>query len=200
MLSAKDIREIKFSRSMGGYKTAEVDEFLDRCADTVEELATQNEENTKKMQVLAETVMDYRNQEDSIRSALISAQRMSETVISDARNQANDIVEAARSEAATIHETAQAEIVAEREELNRIKREVAEFKAKLLSIYREHLTLINILDDNDVADEAPVETEAEEETEVVEIVAPKEEAVTVVEQPVPYDMPDFSSLELVDEE
>lgn len=200
MLSAKDIREIKFSRSMGGYKTAEVDEFLDRCADTVEELATQNEENTKKMQVLAETIMDYRNQEDSIRSALISAQRMSETVITDARSQANDIIEAARSEADSIHEKAQAEITAEREELNRIKREVAEFKAKLLSIYREHLTLINVLDDNDAAEEAPVEPEAEEETEIVEIAAPKEEAVPVVEQPVPYDMPDFSSLELVDEE
>ena len=44
------------------------------------------------MQVLAETIMDYRNQEDSIRSALISAQRMSESVISDARKQADDIL------------------------------------------------------------------------------------------------------------
>ena len=38
MLTAKEIREVKFTRSMGGYKTIEVDEFLDRCADVVEEL------------------------------------------------------------------------------------------------------------------------------------------------------------------
>ena len=97
MISAKDIREIKFTRSLGGYKTTEVDDFLDRCADAVEELTRINDENERKLQVLAETVMDYRNQEDSIRSALISAQRMSESVISEARKQAEDIREAARN-------------------------------------------------------------------------------------------------------
>ena len=119
MLTAKDIREIKFSRSMGGYKTAEVDDFLDRCADAFDELIRINSENERKMQVLAETVMDYRNQEDSIRSALISAQRMSESVISEARKQADDIREAARAEADSMHEKAVADTAAELEELRR---------------------------------------------------------------------------------
>ena len=68
----------EFHVAARGYNQHEVDEFLDRCADAVEELNKINNENERKMQVLAETVMDYRNQEDSIRSALISAQRMSE--------------------------------------------------------------------------------------------------------------------------
>lgn len=195
MLTAKEIREVKFNRSMGGYKTTEVDEFLDRCADVVEELTSINDENGRKMQVLAETIVDYRNQEDSIRSALISAQRMSESVISDARKQADDILEAARAEAAKMHDQALADTAIEQEELRRVKQEVADFKAKLLSIYREHLTLIGVLEDDTRAEsvDAPVE---EKVAEAAMDVVP--DASLVEEDLVAPDIPDFSALELKD--
>lgn len=192
MISAKDIREIKFTRSMGGYKTAEVDEFLDRCADAVEELTKINDENERKMQVLAETVVDYRNQEDSIRSALISAQRMSESVISEARKQAEDIIAAAEAEAASLHEKALAETAAELEELRRIKREVADFKAKLLSTYREHLTLIGILEGDSVDAEKASETVVDSKNDT-----PPADAAPVANN-LPHNLPDFSALELDD--
>ena len=198
MITAKEIREVKFNRSLGGYKTNEVDAFLDRCADAVEELTKLLNENERKMQVLAETVMDYRNQEDSIRSALISAQRMSESVISEARKQAEDIRDAARADAEAMHEKAVADTAAEQEELRRIRQEVADFKAKLLSTYREHLTLIGILDGN----AAEQETVAEETPAVSEPVETEVVAEPVANVPAPrvitHDMPDFSALELID--
>ena len=192
MISAKDIREIKFTRSLGGYKTTEVDDFLDRCADAVEELTRINDENERKLQVLAETVMDYRNQEDSIRSALISAQRMSESVISEARKQAEDIREAARNEADTMRDQAVADTAAELEELRRIRQEVADFKARLLATYREHLTLIGILEggaSEEHTDEAPAEDETADEAPVAAPAHAK-----------PHDLPDFSSLEIDEDE
>ena len=191
MISAKDIREIKFTRSLGGYKTTEVDDFLDRCADAVEELTRINDENERKLQVLAETVMDYRNQEDSIRSALISAQRMSESVISEARKQAEDIREAARNEADSMRDQAVADTSAELEELRRIRQEVADFKARLLATYREHLTLIGILDgaSAETADEASAADD------------PADEAPAAAPAHVkPHDLPDFSSLEIDEDE
>lgn len=196
MLTAKDIREIKFSRSMGGYKTAEVDDFLDRCADAFDELIRINSENERKMQVLAETVMDYRNQEDSIRSALISAQRMSESVISEARKQADDIREAARAEADSMHEKAVADTAAELEELRRIRQEVADFKAKLLATYREHLTLIGILEGN--PEPKPEAEPASEETPDETAQEPAPDAP--VSHAKPHDLPDFSNLEIDDED
>ena len=205
MLTAKDIREVKFSRSMGGYKTAEVDEFLDRCADVVEELTKQNDENSRKMQVLAETIVDYRNQEDSIRSALISAQRMSESVIADARKQADDILAAARAEAAGMHEQALKDTEAELRELNRVKQEVADFKAKLLSVYREHLTLINVLEGGQQSEEATAEKPKAKYNPPVVIHTPVDTPVTPVssdnEDSVPtHTVPNFSAFELKDEE
>lgn len=204
MLTAKDIREVKFSRSMGGYKTVEVDEFLDRCADVVEELTKENDENTRKMQVLAETIVDYRNQEDSIRSALISAQRMSESVIADARKQADDILAAARNEADQMHDQALKDTDAELKELNRVKQEVADFKSKLLSIYREHLTMINVLEGADSAEHSTEKEKAKYNPPSVKQ-EPIAESVDLVEGnefgdvPV-HNMPDFSSFELKDDE
>ena len=195
MITAKDIREVKFNRSLGGYKTIEVDEFLDRCADAVDELVKINDENERKMQVLAETIMDYRNQEDSIRSALISAQRMSESVISDARKQAEDIRNAANAEAAAVKEQAMAETAAELEELRRVKQEVADFKAKLLATYREHLTLIGILEGDSTQPEEKNEEAAVVEEPVIEN-EPSEYAP--IDHTVVYNLPDFSSLELDD--
>ena len=204
MLTAKDIREVKFSRSMGGYKTMEVDEFLDRCADVVEELSKQNDENARKMQVLAETIVDYRNQEDSIRSALISAQRMSESVIADARKQADDILAAARAEAASMHDQAMKDTDAELRELNRVKQEVADFKAKLLSIYREHLTLINVLEGSQPEEPTVEKPRAKYNPPVIsqDPVAEPSDLVNVDNEDAvpPHNVPNFSGLELKDEE
>ena len=196
MITAKEIREVKFNRSMGGYKTNEVDAFLDRCADAVEELIKLNAENERKMQVLADSVMDYRNQEDSIRSALISAQRMSESVISEARKQAEDIREAARNDAAALHDKAVADTAAEQKELSRIRQEVADFKGKLLATYREHLTLIGILDGG-----APEKDTVAPEEDVKVVADPEPEAADIpVVHAFSHDLPDFSSFELIDNE
>lgn len=191
MITAREIREIKFSRTLGGYKTSEVDDFLDRCADAVEELLRINAENERKLQVLADTVVDYRNQEDSIRSALISAQRMSESVISDARKQAEDIRAAALAEAEAMHETAVRETAAELEELRRIRQEVADFKAKLLATYREHLTLIGILDGGDTETTEPDQDNSDSD-EVPVAPAPGHGK--------PHDLPDFSGLTFDEDE
>lgn len=202
MLTAKDIREVKFNRSMGGYKTVEVDEFLDRCADVVEELTAHCEESERKMQVLAETIVDYRNQEDSIRSALISAQRMSESVISDARKQANDILEAAKAEAAAMHDKALKDTAAEQEELRRVRQEVFDFKTKLMSIYREHLTMIGVLED--AASEVEVVEEVKSTPMTKASSEPIAERPTFVyddnESVSGHDIPDFSAFELKDDE
>ncbi len=204
MLTAKDVREVQFRHTMGGYKTAEVDDFLDRCAETIEALTSSNEENKNKMQVLAETVVEYRNQEDSIRFALINAQRMAESVVkeaqdkadallADAKSQAEDIVTDAEEKASNAREQALKDIETEHNELLRVRKEVADFKSRLLSTYREHLTLIGILED-----EQPEESAEEQESVTVpaEVSAVHEEVAPTYEG----DLPDFSAFELKDDE
>ena len=96
MYTAEDIRNITFTKSLGGYKTGEVDDFIDICVDTVEELTKTNADLKKKMELLANKVVEYRNDEDSIRTALLSAQRMGDTVLREANHKAGLILEKKR--------------------------------------------------------------------------------------------------------
>ena len=177
MVTAQNVREVRFTKTMGGYKTAEVDSFLDQCADTIEALNKDAEESTRKMQVLAETIVDYRNQEDSIRTALMSAQRMSETVIAEANEKASAIIAEAEEKAATIEEETKKRIQAELDELARIQKEVVAFRSRLLATYREHLTLIGVLAEEEKPEEQASSAPIEEES-----TAPEEEVVAVVEE------------------
>ena len=60
MLTPDDIRNIAFTKTMGGYKTAEVDTFIDQCADTVTALIKEKNELSKKLEVLADKLVEYR--------------------------------------------------------------------------------------------------------------------------------------------
>jgi len=113
MLTATDIRNAAFSRSTRGYKIAEVDEFLEQVIDTVEQLHKENAELVHKLEVLAERIQEYRNEEDSIRSALLTAQKSAdkimkeaneekERVLSEARQQADDSLRLSQEKAMTI--------------------------------------------------------------------------------------------------
>ena len=159
MLTANEIRNVTFTKSMGGYKTAEVDNFLDQCADTVAALTTAKADLENKLEVLADKLVEYRNDEDSIRTALLSAQRLGDTVVREAKHKAGLILDDANIKAEKIVDTAQKNIVDAEKEFERIRREITAFKARMLSIYREHLALIDVLPE-EPAEEEPQAEEA----------------------------------------
>lgn len=191
MLTVNDIREITFNRSMSGYKTTEVDTFIDQCADTIAALTRSNAELEKKLEVLADKLVEYRNEEDSIRTALLSAQRLGDTVVREANHKAGLILEDAKIKADKIQENARRSIQEEERELERIRKEVTNFKSRLLSIYREHLAAIDILPEdkaNDASEDQAEVTETSSETvteQDVEPVAEKTEEPVVVQQSAP---------------
>lgn len=196
MFTAEEIRNIAFTKTMGGYKTSEVDDFIDQCADTVEALTREKAEQAKKMQVLADKLVEYRNDEDNIRTALLTAQRMGDTVLREANHKAELVLEDAKIKAQKIEETAQNSITGQEEELKRVKAEVAKFKAQLLSMYREHLALIDVMPEPENGEEPAVaaqpeqpaaETETADEAGKVAVEtapASEESAAPVVVEPV----------------
>jgi cell division initiation protein len=145
MLTASDILNVKFSKTMGGYRTYEVDEFREKCAETVSELTSAKMELEKKLEILADKLVEYRKDEDNIRTALLSAQKLGDTVVREAKHKAERILEDAKNKAEKMLENTRKGMEEEERELERVKREVTNFKARLLSIYKEHLSLIDIL-------------------------------------------------------
>lgn len=160
MLSLNDIINVGFRKNkFSGYNTDDVDNFIDRVKQSFEELQKENcsqeekieklqEENRQsieKLKVLAAKIEEYRGQEDEIKNALISAQKLSEASIREARHKAEIIIKDANLKAEHIVADAGTKIEEQKKELDRIQKAVSDFRSKLLSAYKEHLTLIDAL-------------------------------------------------------
>lgn len=109
MITAKDIRESTFSRAARGYKVDEIDEYLEKVAESVERLEGENKTLVKKMEILASKVQEYREDEDNIRAALVTAQRSADAIVREAKQSVEGSVSEANAKAKTILDDAKSE-------------------------------------------------------------------------------------------
>lgn len=192
MLSTSEILSKKFDKSgMFGYKAEEVDRFIKEVAKDYDKLQTENEQLERKLEVLADKINEYREEEDSLRSAILGAQKLGDSVVRESKQKAEIILTDANVRAQRIVEDAQRQIETERLTLSRMQKEVALFKNKLLTSYRKHIELISTLPGEEV------ETAAEEpETEpVIEpIEEPVEEPVLEIAEPQAEEQLEFSEI------
>ncbi|MBQ9742687.1 MAG: DivIVA domain-containing protein [Ruminococcus sp.] len=94
MLSIEEIKNISFRKaSLGGYKPEDVDAFIDQVLITMEQMRKEKSDLVKKMDFLATRVEEYRADEDAVRNALLSAQRVADSTIKEARAKAAYIIE-----------------------------------------------------------------------------------------------------------
>lgn len=143
MLKPSIIRGRHFDTVKNGYDPESVDSFLNEVADTVSELASQNTENEEKIVQLVEKINEYRADEDAIKIAMISAQKESARVLSEAQTQADDMIESAKTEQVRIAEQNAAEcerIIKEHKEkcAALIKENTEATQAKVLAIRRAY--------------------------------------------------------------
>ena len=106
MLTPETIASRRFDKQMGGYKQDEVEEFLQQVAAEYAQLLSEKEELEGKIEVLAEKVEQYREDEDSLRSALIGAQKLGDSVIRESKAKADQTLREARAKADQILENA----------------------------------------------------------------------------------------------
>ena len=173
----------QFSKGLSGYKVEEVDSYIDKVLDTIKDLKDQNEVLEEKIGVLAESLQKYREDEDSLREALLGAQKMGDSIVKNANNKAEITMREASVKAAHIVEEARKKVEDEKDELIRVQTAAADFKAKLIELYREHIELVTRIpvSDSAPAEEAPAVEEpiAEEVAETVEVAEPAVEPTPV---------------------
>ena len=125
-MNAEDIRNVTFDKVMRGYRPEEVDAYLDQVAADLERLQTEKADAEKKMYILAEKVDQYRNDEETLKTALLNAQRMGESVIHEARQKAETIIYDATSKASQAREEAVEKVAEEEMLLARLKARLAD--------------------------------------------------------------------------
>ena len=88
MLTPQEVAEHGFSKSrMGGYNMKEVDDFLDELTADFSELYKENSVLKGKIKVLAEKISEYRETEDAMRTTLLTAQKMANSMVVQAEEE-----------------------------------------------------------------------------------------------------------------
>ena len=147
MLTPQEITDKVFIKAVfGGYDMTGVDDFLEAvCADYTS-LYKENAILKGKLKVLVEKVEEYRSTEDSMRMALLTAQRMGEEITSEANKQKEEILQNAELEVkARLAETAK-KIADEELRLNVAAKETAKFIELSQAIMRKHTEFLTKLE------------------------------------------------------
>ena len=143
MLTPQEVSGRAFSKAaFGGYNMAMVDEFLDELTDDYTSLYKENAALKAKLKVLVDKVEEYRATEDSMRAALLTAQRMASTMVEEAEEKKKTMLAGAEDEARAKIGALQSDVELEQRRLNAAKAATADFLQKTRELAQAQLALI----------------------------------------------------------
>ncbi len=98
--TADEIRAYQFQKSgISGYKASEVDDLLDNVARDYDDMTKLTAEFSEKMQVLADKINEYRDNEDAVKEAILRAQKTGDEILRERKNAADKYFEEKTKEA-----------------------------------------------------------------------------------------------------
>jgi cell division initiation protein len=143
MLTPQEVSGRTFTKAaFRGYDMAVVDEFLDELTDDYTALYKENTALKAKLKVLVDKVEEYRATEDSMRAALLTAQRMASTMVEEAEEKKKSMLAGAEDEARVKIGALQSDIEEEQRRLNAAKAATAEFLQKTREVCQAQLALL----------------------------------------------------------
>lgn len=141
MINPNTIKGKTFTTEKSGYSQVEVDRYLAQIAADYTAMAKENSENDAKIAKLVEKVNSYREDEEALKQALLSAQKEANKIIAEAKAKANNMIESAKGEQMKLAEQSAAEcekIVREhKERCAQLIKENTEITEKKISAIRE---------------------------------------------------------------
>lgn len=187
MLTIDEIKNISFRKANrgGGYHPDDVDSFIDDVVATFEQLKREKSDLIRKMDILANRIEKYRADEEIVRNALISSQRISDETIKEANEKAEGIIKDAEARAQLMIMDANKALLAKKDEMIKLQKDAADMREAILDMYREQMEVVSRLPNReDVAElerklkgaEAEAKTEVPAEGEIA-----SEELLTEVE-------------------
>ena len=135
MLTPQEVSERAFQKaSFGGYNMGQVDEFLDVLTGDYSALYSENAVLKSKMKVLVDKVEEYRSTEEAMRKALMTAQRMADTMVKEAEQKKAEMLQQAEGEARQRKQALEQELQAEEYRLAQAKEHTAQFVAQVKAL------------------------------------------------------------------
>lgn len=146
MFTPKELQEKTFDKAVfGGYDMQMVDEFLEPLTEDYITLYKENSVLKSKMKILVEKLEEYREQEISMKKALVAAQKTSESIIADAQKKAAGILNDAESAVSGKESSLQLELSAEQQRVERARSTAQDFIDAVEREVRQHLSQLEAL-------------------------------------------------------
>lgn len=92
MISSKELRQKDLEITQNGYNIAEVDALMAESAATIDAYEKQSGDLYHKLEVLAGKIEEYRQEEDAIKTALVTAQKMADKITKESNETASLLI------------------------------------------------------------------------------------------------------------
>lgn len=147
MLTIDEIKNISFRKANrgGGYHPDDVDSFIDDVVATFEQMKREKSDLIRKMDILANRIEKYRADEEIVRNALISSQRISDETIKEANEKAEGIIKDAEARAQLMVMDANKAVLAKQDEMLKLQKDAADMREAVLEMYKKHIEVISEL-------------------------------------------------------
>ncbi len=152
MLAPHELKNKEFQKTFKGYSPQEVDEYLAFVLEKYTELYRENNELERKLRIVVTNLDEIKDEEESIRSTLISAQKMAEKIIADANDRADVITGAIKDRCDGVIAEFRQQLQAEKEKAWVMRTRIIEFKKQLYELYGTHIEELKNLSVNEIED------------------------------------------------
>ena len=185
MLTIDEIKNISFREAKrGGYMAEDVDAFIDEVIATFEQQKKEKTNLVHKIDRLATRLEEYKEDEETVRNALLTSQRMSDACMKEAKQKAAKIVGDAEEKANAIITEAEAKTAKEKQTYLMLQSDALDLRNELIELYTRHIQTIDDLPTEADVDEARKALE-EKYPGVADVAEPEAEAEPVAAEPAP---------------
>ena len=141
-LTPLDVQQRQFTQRLRGVDPHEVRQFLELCADEMEELVRETIALKEEVRARDAVIADTRDRERALQEALVSAQRLAEEMKDQARKEAEIILAEAELQGERIVQDAHARRAGLLEELADLRRQKVSVETELRATLESHLRLL----------------------------------------------------------
>jgi cell division initiation protein len=148
-LTPLEVRQKKgdFRRAVRGYDPELVNDFLDLVADRMEELVRENLALRDEAEAVAQEVASYRQKEQALSDALMTAQRLSEDARKNAEKEGELLLREAQLQARGLRDEAARQLVREQEAVRHVRARRAQLVESFRRLLDRELAELDILEE-----------------------------------------------------
>lgn len=150
-LTPLDMQQQQFPNGTFGYQKKEVRTFLEFVSREFELVLSQLKEREEQVRRLEDDVFKYRDREEMLKEALITAQRISEDMRAQAKKESELVIAEAEMKAERIIHHAHSRLLAILEEITDMKRQKIQLREGLRQIIVTHQKLLEMGGDSESA-------------------------------------------------